>query len=78
MEQKEWKSMFKKGAKCFHPDTGGTDTELNLWRVFADLVEGGFTNLEYENANAEFKKHQQAMKSIENSVIVEWYLKENK
>ena len=81
MTQEEWKVMFRKGAKQFNSDTGnGTDKEAMLWRAFANVVEDAFTNVEYEEKEEFFKKHNNAMRGIDESIIIAWFEKnkENK
>ena len=53
MNQTEWKSMYKKGSKAFHPDLGGTASEMVVWKEFALLAEACFENIAYNIKEAE-------------------------
>ena len=55
----DWKTMRKRVAKCFHPDTGGTDKEFAFFKLIDKLMDNltkAFEAAEYELIVAESKK----------------------
>ncbi len=76
--KKQWKTMYKKGAKCFHPDTGGENNELNLWKSFAKLMEDFFTLEEKNELRQKYLTKQEEIDRTDITIFKKWYNKKNK
>ena len=79
MSQKEWKTMFRKGALQFNSDTGkGTDLEARVWKTFALLVERAFNNLDVIAESERIDKLKNEMENLDDNVVAEWYDKKDR
>ena len=67
-----WKHMFRKGAKLFHPDTGGIPEEMRIWKVFALMMEKIVSNNEYNEMRNAILSEQAIISKIDSKTINEW------
>ena len=55
MGHKKWKKMYRIVAKALHPDLGGDENMMGLWKALSSDIEDAFTLMKFANKQDEFE-----------------------
>ncbi len=76
LDHAHWKTMYRKGAKIFHPDVGGENHEMAMWKAIAELVDDAYIIKEKNLLRKEHFEQKDIVDKRDESIYKEWFNKE--
>ncbi len=64
MGHKEWKKMYRIVSKTLHPDLGGNDEMMGLWKALSSDIENSFALMAFVKKQQEFEAHEEAVDAL--------------